>query len=428
MSVQVENLEKNMAKLTIEVPAAEFEKAVQSVYQKNKNQFSIPGFRKGKVPRHMIEKMYGAGIFYQEALDLVLPMAYENAAKESGLEIVSRPAIDITQIETGKDLIFTAEVAVKPEVILGQYKGIEVEAVEVSVSDEEVDAEIKREQEKNATVVTVEDRPIQDGDTAVIDYEGFVDGVAFEGGKADAFPLVIGSGQFIQGFEAQLIGKNAGEEVEVNVTFPTPYQAKELEGKDAMFKVKINEIKGKILPELDDEFASEVSDFETMDEYREDVKKNLLERKAAQAKCDKENAVVDKAVENAQMEIPEAMIVSRAEQMVDEFARRLQSQGLNMEMYMQYTGQTYEQMVEQRKPEAESSSRIRLMLEAVAKAENIEVSEDEVEAEIAKNAENFGMEVEALKNYYGEEGIAMIKSDLAVQKAIDLLVAEAVEK
>ena len=428
MSVQVEKLEKNMAKLTIEVPAEEFEKAVQSVYQRNKNKFSIPGFRKGKVPRHMIEKMYGVGVFYEEAVNDLLPMAYEDGVNESGLEVVSRPAIDVTQVEAGKPMVFTAEVAVKPEVTLGQYKGLEVAAADLSVSDEDVDAEIKKEQEKNATVVTVEDRAIADGDTAVIDFEGFCDGVPFEGGKGEAFPLVIGSGQFIPGFEEQLIGKNTGDEVEVNVTFPVPYQAKELEGKDAMFKVKVNEIKGKILPELDDEFASEVSDFETMDEYREDVKKNLAEKKANAAKQEKEDRLVDMAAANAEMEIPAAMIDTRAEDQVDDFARRLQSQGLSIEQYMQYTGLDRAKMVEQAKEQAEKSIRIRLMLEAVAKAENIAASEEECEAELAKMAESYGMEVETLKNYFGEREMAQIKADLEVQKAIDLLVAEAVEK
>ena len=428
MSVQVEKLEKNMAKLTIEVPAEEFEKAVQSVYQRNKNKFSIPGFRKGKVPRHMIEKMYGVGVFYEEAVNDLLPMAYEDGVNESGLEVVSRPAIDVTQVEAGKPMVFTAEVAVKPEVTLGQYKGLEVAAADLSVSDEDVDAEIKKEQEKNATVVTVEDRAIADGDTAVIDFEGFCDGVPFEGGKGEAFPLVIGSGQFIPGFEEQLVGKNPGDEVEVNVTFPVPYQAKELEGKDAMFKVKVNEIKGKILPELDDEFASEVSDFETMDEYREDVKKNLAEKKANAAKQEKEDRLVDMAAANAEMEIPAAMIDTRAEDQVDDFARRLQSQGLSIEQYMQYTGLDRAKMVEQAKEQAEKSIRIRLMLEAVAKAENIAASEEECEAELAKMAESYGMEVETLKNYFGEREMAQIKADLEVQKAIDLLVAEAVEK
>lgn len=428
MSVQVEKLEKNMAKLTIEVSAEEFDKAVQSVYQRNKNKFNIPGFRKGKVPRHMIEKMYGVGVFYEEAVNDLLPMAYENGVNESGLEVVSRPEIAVTQVEAGKPMVFTAEVAVKPEVTLGQYKGLEVAAADVTVSDEEVAEEIKREQEKNATVVTVEDRAIEDGDTAVIDFEGFCDGVPFEGGKGEAFPLVIGSGQFIPGFEEQLVGKNTGDEVEVNVTFPTPYQAKELEGKDAMFKVKVNEIKGKILPELDDEFASEVSDFETMDEYRADVAKKLAEKKAEAAKQEKEDRVVDMAAANAEMEIPEAMVNTRAEDQVDDFARRLQSQGLQMEQYLQYTGMTREQMVEQAKDQAEKSIRIRLMLEAVAAAENIEVSEDEVNAELEKMAQNYGMEVEMLKNYFGEKEIGQIKTDLAVQKAVDLLVAEAVEK
>jgi len=428
MSVQVEKLEKNMAKLTIEVPAEEFDKAVQSVYQRNKNKFSIPGFRKGKVPRHMIEKMYGAGVFYEEAVNDLLPMAYENGVNESGLEVVSRPEIDVTQVEAGKPMVFTAVVAVKPQVTLGQYKGLEVAAADVTVSDDEVLEEIKKEQEKNATVVTVEDRAIVDGDTAVIDFEGFCDGVPFEGGKGEAFPLVIGSGQFIPGFEEQIVGKNTGDEVEVNVTFPTPYQAKELEGKDAMFKVKINEVKGKILPELDDEFASEVSDFETMDEYRADVAKKLAEKKADAAKQEKEDRVVDMAAANAEMEIPEAMVNTRAEDQVDDFARRLQSQGLSMEQYMQYTGATREQLVEQSKEQAEKSIRIRLMLEAVAAAENIEVSEAEVDAEFEKMAQSYGMEVENVKNFFGEKEIGQIKTDLAVQKAVDLLVAEAVEK
>ena len=428
MSVQVEKLEKNMAKLTIEVPAEEFDKAVQSVYQRNKNKFSIPGFRKGKVPRHMIEKMYGAGVFYEEAVNDLLPMAYENGVNESGLEVVSRPEIDVTQVEAGKPMVFTAVVAVKPQVTLGQYKGLEVAAADVTVSDDEVLEEIKKEQEKNATVITVEDRAIVDGDTAVIDFEGFCDGVPFEGGKGEAFPLVIGSGQFIPGFEEQLVGKNTGDEVEVNVTFPTPYQAKELEGKDAMFKVKINEVKGKILPELDDEFASEVSDFETMDEYRADVAKKLAEKKADAAKQEKEDRVVDMAAANAEMEIPEAMVNTRAEDQVDDFARRLQSQGLSMEQYMQYTGATREQLVEQSKEQAEKSIRIRLMLEAVAAAENIEVSEAEVDAEFEKMAQSYGMEVENVKNFFGEKEIGQIKTDLAVQKAVDLLVAEAVEK
>lgn len=428
MSVQVEKLEKNMAKLTIEVPAEEFDKAVQNVYQRNKNKFNIPGFRKGKVPRHMIEKMYGVGVFYEEAVNDLLPMAYENGVNESGLEVVSRPEIAVTQVEAGKPMVFTAEVAVKPEVTLGQYKGLEVAAADLTVTDEEVAAEIKREQEKNATVVTVEDRAVEDGDTAVIDFEGFCDGVPFEGGKGEAFPLVIGSGQFIPGFEEQLVGKNTGDEVEVNVTFPTPYQAKELEGKDAMFKVKINEIKGKLLPELDDEFASEVSDFETMDEYREDVAKKLAEKKAESAKQEKEDRVVDMAAANAEMEIPEAMVLTRAEDQVDDFARRLQSQGLKMEQYLEYTGLTRDKMVEQAKDQAEKSIRIRLMLEAVAAAENIEVSEDEVNAELEKMAQSYGMEVEMLKNYFGEKEIGQIKTDLAVQKAVDLLVAEAVEK
>ncbi len=427
MSVQVENLEKNMAKLTVEVPAEEVTKAIQGAYQKNKNRFNVPGFRRGKVPQKMIEKMYGAGVFYEDAVNAMLPEAYEKAVQESGLEIVSRPEIDVVQIEAGKPMIFTAEVAVKPEVTLGQYKGVEVAKQDTFITEDDVMEEIKKEQEKNATVVTVEDRPVQKDDTAVIDFEGFCDGEAFEGGKGEDFPLVIGSGQFIPGFEDQLIGKNTGEEVEVNVTFPTPYQAKELEGKDAMFKVTIKEIKGKEDPEIDDEFASEVSEFDTLEEYKKEVADKLKERKEADAKRTKEDEAVQKAVENASMEIPAAMIKSQASNMVNEFAQRMQMQGLTMDQYMQYTGTTREQMEAQMEDQAKKRIEVRLTLEAVAKAEDIQVSEEEFDKEIAEMAENYKMEADKFKELIGEEEAGRMKMDIAVQKAVDLIVAEAKE-
>ncbi|MDI9241175.1 trigger factor [Fusibacillus kribbianus] len=427
MSVQVENLEKNMAKLTIEVPAEEVTKAIQGAYQKNKNKFNVPGFRKGKVPQKMIEKMYGAGIFYEDAVNAMLPGAYEKACEESGLEIVSQPEIDVTQIEAGKPMIFTATVAVKPEVTLGQYKGLEVAKQEVIVTDDDVMDEIKKEQEKNAAVVTVEGRPVEKDDTAVIDFEGFCDGEAFEGGKGTDFPLVIGSGQFIPGFEDQLIGKNVGDEVEVNVTFPTPYQAKELEGKDAMFKVTIKELKTKELPEIDDEFASEVSEFDTLEEYKKEVADKLKERLEADAKRKKEDEAVNKAVENASMEIPEAMIKTQASNMVNEFAQRMQGQGLTMEQYMQFTGTTREQMMEQMMDQAKKRIQVRLTLEAVAKAEDIQVSDEELDKEVEEMAKAYQMEAEQLKKFLGDAEKEQMKTDLAVQKAVDLLVAEAKE-
>ncbi|MCI8464315.1 MAG: trigger factor [Lachnospiraceae bacterium] len=427
MGVQVENLEKNMAKLTIEVPVEEVTKAIQGAYQKNKGRFNVPGFRRGKVPQKMIEKMYGVGVFYEDAVNALIPEAYEKAVTESGLEIVSRPEVDVTQMEAGKPMIFTAEVAVKPEVTLGEYKGLEVAKQETFVTDDDVMEEIKKEQEKNATVVTVEGRPVQKDDTAVIDFEGFCDGEAFEGGKGTDFPLVIGSGQFIPGFEDQLIGKNVGEEVEVNVTFPTPYQAKELEGKDAMFKVTVKEIKAKELPEIDDEFASEVSEFETLDEYKKEIADRLKERKEADAKRAKEDEAVNKAVENASMELPEAMIKTQAANMVNEFAQKMQGQGLTMEQYMQYTGTTRAQMEEQMEEQAKKRIEVRLTLEAIVKAEDIQVSEEELDKELEEMAKAYKMEADQLKTFMGEAETKQMKMDLAVQKAVDLVVAEAKE-
>lgn len=428
MSLQVEKLEKNMAKLTIEVPAEELEKAIQHAYQKNKNKINVPGFRKGKVPRQMIEKMYGPEIFYDDAANELIPDAYAKAADECELELVSRPVIDIVQIAKGQPFIFTAEVAVKPEVTLGAYKGIEVEKVDVTATEEEINAEIDKERESNSRTITVEDRAVQDGDMTVIDFEGFVDGVAFEGGKGTDYPLTIGSGAFIPGFEEQLVGAELGKEVEVNVSFPEEYHAKELAGKPAVFKCTVKEIKVKELPELDDDFAQDVSEFDTLEEYKADVKKKVEEKKAAQAKSAKEDAVIEKIIEGAQMELPEAMVKNQAEHLVDDFAQRLQMQGMSFDQYMQFTGSTVDAMVEQMKPQATKRIQSRLVLEAVAKAENIEIGEDEIEAEIGRMAEAYKMEVEKLKELITEEEKTNMKEDLAIQKAVDLVVEAAVEK
>ena len=425
MSVQVENLEKSMAKLTIEVSAEQFEAAMQKAYIKNKGRIQLPGFRKGKAPRAMIEKMYGAGIFYEDAANEIIPEAYEEAAKESGLVITSQPEIDVTQIEKGKSFIFTATVAVKPEVTLGEYKGLEYEAQPVEVTDEEVEEELKKVQNQQARTVTVEDRPVADGDIVTIDYEGFVDGTAFAGGKGTDYDLTIGSHSFIDTFEEQLVGKNAGEETEVNVTFPEQYHEASLAGKPATFKVTVKAIKAKELPELDDEFASEVSDFETLDENKADLKAKALERKEKEAKTAKQNALVDKAVENASMEIADAMITSQARNMANDFAQRLQMQGMTVDQYLQYTGLTREALVDQMKPQAETRIKNRLVLEAIAKAENIEVSDEEVEAEMQKMADAYKMELDKVKEYLGEAGKDSLKDDLAVQKAVDLIVDSA---
>lgn len=421
MSVQVEKLEKNMAKLTIEVPAAEFEAAIQEAYLKNKKRISLPGFRKGKVPRMMIEKMYGEGFFYEDAANAVIPKAYEKAAMESEIEIVSRPEINVEQIGKGKDFIFTATVAVKPEVTLGQYKGLEYDEKPVEVTDEDLEQELKKVQEQNARTITVEDRAIANGDIAVIDFTGSVDGEEFEGGKGEDYELVIGSHSFIDTFEDQLIGKNTGDEVEVNVTFPEDYQAADLAGKPALFKVVIKAIKTKEIPELDDEFASDVSDFDTLDEYKEDLKKTILEKKEKTAKTAKENALVDKVIENAQMDILEPMIELEVRQMADEFAQRMQMQGLSMEQYMQYTGLTSEKLLEEMKPNAEKKIKTRLVLEAVVDAEKIEVSAEELEAEYKKLADMYQMEVDKVKEIMGTAGEENMKKDIAVQKAVDVI-------
>ena len=425
MSVQVEKLEKNMAKLTVEVSAEDFKAAIKKAFNKNKNRFAIPGFRKGKAPQAMIEKMYGEGVFYEDAADEAINASYAEAMKESGLDIVSRPEVTIEKIGKDEPFVYSALVAVQPEVTLGQYKGVEVEKADASVSAEDVEAELKKVQEQNARLLTVEDRGVEDGDQTVIDFEGFVDGKGFEGGKAEDYPLTIGSHSFIDTFEEQLIGKKIGEECEVNVTFPTEYHAADLAGKPATFKVTVKEIKVKELPELNDEFASEVSEFDTLDEYKKDVEKKLAEKKEIEANSKNEDAVVAKVVENATMEIPDKMIDAQAENMVQDMARRMQSQGLSLDMYLKYTGMTVEQMKEQARPDAEKRIRTRLVLEAVAKAENIQISDEKVDEEVAKMAEAYKMEVEKLKSYMSESDVKQMKEDLAVQQAVDLLVAEA---
>ena len=428
MSLQVERLEKNMAKLTIEVPAEELEKALQNAYLKNRKQISVPGFSKGKVPRQMIEKMYGPEIFYDDAANALIPDAYAAAVDECELELVSRPAISIEKIAKGEPFVFTAEVAVKPEVTLGQYKGIEVEKEDTSATEEELQAALNKEQESNSRTITVEDRAVQDGDMTVIDFEGFADGTAFEGGKGTDYPLTIGSGAFIPGFEEQLIGAEIGKEVEVNVTFPEEYHAKDLAGKPAVFKCTVKEIKVKELPELDDEFAKDVSEFDTLEEYKADLKKKLEEKKAEEAKGRKEDAVIEKIIEGASMEIPDAMVETQAEQLVDDFAQRLQMQGMSMDQYMQYTGAGMEAMIERMKPQAVKRIQSRLVLEAVAAAEQIEIGEDEIEEEIGRMAEAYKMEVEKVKEILGESEKENMKDDLAIRKAIDLVTEAAVEK
>lgn len=425
MSLQVEKLEKNMAKLTVEVPAEQFEAALKTSYNKNKSRFNIPGFRKGKAPQAMVEKMYGVGVLYEDAINEAIDSTYAQAMEESGLDIVSRPEIGVDQVEKGKAFIYTATVAVKPEVTLGEYKGIEVEKAKPEVTDADVDAELKKVQEQNSRLVSIEDRPVADGDQTVIDFEGFVDGVPFDGGKATDYPLTIGSHSFIDTFEDQLIGKNLGEDVEVNVTFPAEYHAEELAGKPAVFKVKVKEIKVKELPELNDEFAGEVSEFETLDEYKADVKAKLAETKQQQATTENENNVVQKVVDNASMDIPEPMIDLQVRNMIEDYAHRMQSQGISLEQYMQFTGSTMEQMQEQMRPQAERRIRTRLVLEAVVAAEGLEASEEAVEAEIKKMSESYKMEPEKIREIVGEEGLKQMKEDLAVQEAVDFLVAEA---
>lgn len=428
MSVQVEKLEKSMAKLTIEVDAAEFDSAINKAYQKSRSKISLPGFRKGKAPRAMVEKMYGAGIFYEDAANIIIPDAYESAAKESGLVIVAQPEISVEQAEKGKPFIFTAMVAVKPEVTLGEYKGIEVEKQSVEVTQEDVDEEIERVREANSRMITVDDRETQDGDTVIIDFDGYCDGEPFEGGKAEDYSLVLGSHSFIDTFEEQLIGKNIDDEVEVHVTFPDQYQAEELQGKPAVFKVKIHEIKMKELPELDDDFAQDVSDCDTLEEYKEDLKKKLQESKEEAAKRAVEEDVVNQIIENAAMDIPEPMINMQTNQMIREFAQNLQYQGLSVEQYMQFTGMTQQSLVEEIQPQALKRIQSRLVLEAVAEAEGIDATEEEVEKELENMAAMYQLELDKLKERMGEGEMKQVHMDIAVQKAVEFVVDAAVEK
>ncbi len=427
MSLQVEKLEKNMAKLTIETEVEEFEKAIEKAYQKQKSKISIPGFRKGKVPRQMVEKMYGKEVFFEDAANILIPDAYDKALDECEEDIVSSPTIEVTQIEAGKPFVFTATVALKPEVKLGKYKGVKIDKIETEVTDEEVDAQLERERENNARNITVDDRPVEDGDMTTLDFEGFVDGVAFEGGKGENYPLTIGSGAFIPGFEEQLVGAKIGEETEVKVTFPEDYQAEHLQGKEAVFKCTVREIRKKELPELNDEFASDISEFDTLAEYREDVKKNLQEQKTKDAKREREDAAVKAAVEASEMEIPEAMLETQQKQMVEEFAQRITMQGISMEQYLQLTGSNYQQMVEQVKPQAEERVRSRLVLEAVAKAENLEATEEDYEEELKTMADVYQMEADKVRELMRERDKKSIMQDLAVRKAAEFIAENAKE-
>jgi len=421
MSVQVENLEKNMAKLTVEVAAEDFEKAVQAAYMKNRNKITIPGFRKGKAPRVMIEKMYGAGIFFEDAANALIQAEYPKAAEESGLDIVSQPEIDVVQIEKGKAFIFTAEVAVKPEVTLGEYKGLEVEISSVEVTEEEIAAELKKEQENNSRTIDVDDRAVAQGDMVTL---------AFEGGKGTDYPLTIGSNSFIPGFEEQLVGAELNVEKEVNVTFPENYHANDLAGKPAVFKCTVKAIKVKELPELDDEFAKDVSEFDTLEEYKADIAKNLKERKESVAKRETEDKAVDAVIENAQMDIPEAMIQNQIQQLMQDFIRRMQSQGLSIDQYYQFTGLDNAKIQEQMRPQALKRIQSRLVLEKIAEVENIQISDEKLEEELKSMAEMYKMEVEKLKEVMGDYEKEQIKKDMAVQEAVTLVAesAKVVEK
>lgn len=427
MSVQVEKLEKNMAKLTVEVPAGNVEKAIQGAYNKMKKSINIPGFRKGKAPRQLIEKMYGKEVFYNDAIDAMLPSAYSDAVEECGEEIVSHPQIDVVQIESGKPFVFTATVAVKPAVELGEYKGIQVEKAPIEVKDEEIEAQITKEREANSRTVTVDDRAVAQGDIVTLDFEGFVDGVAFEGGKGENYDLTIGSNTFIPGFEDQLVGAEIGKELDVNVTFPEEYGAKELAGKAAVFKCKVNGIKVKELPAVDDEFAQEVSEFDTLDEYKADIKAKLLKEKEDEAARAKEDAVIGKIIEGAKMEIPDAMVEYQTRQMLDEFAQRIQSQGISLDQYFQFTGLTEEKYMEEMKPRALQNIQSRLVLEAVAQAENLVAEEADIEEEIKKMADMYKMEADKIKELLGERQMEEMKKDIAVQKAAKLVAEAAVE-
>jgi len=427
MSLQVEKLEKNMAKLTVETSAEELENALQKAYLKNRGSIALPGFRKGKAPRKVVEKMYGAGVFYEDAANILIPEAYAKEVEGSELDLVSQPEIDVVQIEAGKPFIFTAEVALKPEVTLGEYKGVEVPKQVIEVTEEEIQAEVDKERENNSRIINVDDRAVAQGDIVVLDYEGFVEGVAFEGGKGENHELTIGSGSFIPGFEEALIGSKIDEDVDVNVIFPEEYQEEKLAGKPAVFKCKVHEIKVKELPEADDDFAKDISEFDTLDEYKDNIKKDLTEKKEKDAKSARETAAIEKAVENAEMEIPDPMVAEQVKQMAEDFSRRIQSQGLTIEQYFQFTGMTAEKFMEQMKPEALKRIQNSLVLEAVAKAEDIQASDEKLEEEIVKMAQTYKMEVDKLKELMGDNEINQLKQDLAIQEAVALISEAAVE-
>lgn len=429
MSFKVEQLEeKNMVKLVIEATAEEFEAGLNNAYNKSKSKINVPGFRKGKAPRKIIEQLYGQEVFFEDAANAIIPDAYAKACIESELDIVSQPKISVTQLEKGKPFVFEAEVAVRPEVELGNYKGVEVSKVDTEATDADVEEEIKKVAEQNSRTITVEDRAVKDGDMTVIDFEGFVDGVAFEGGKGENYPLTIGSHSFIDNFEDQIIGMNIGDEKEINVTFPEDYHAEELKGKPATFKVSVKEIKEKQLPDIDDDFAQDVSDFDTLDEYKADLKKKIAERKEAEAKRQKETEAIEKIVADSKMDIPQAMIDTQVTRMAEDFAQRLQQQGLSLETYFKYTGLTAEKILDDMKPEAVKRIQNSLVLEAVAKAENIQVSDDEFNAELSKMADMYKMEVDKIKEFMGESEEKQMRDDIAIQKAVDLIVSSAVEK
>lgn len=429
MSFKVEQLEeKNMVKLVIEATAEEFEAGLNTAYNKSKSKINVPGFRKGKAPRKIIEQLYGQEVFFEDAANAIIPDAYAKACIESELDIVSQPKISVTQLEKGKPFVFEAEVAVRPEVELGNYKGVEVSKVDTEATDADVEEEIKKVAEQNSRTITVEDRAVKDGDMTVIDFEGFVDGVAFEGGKGENYPLTIGSHSFIDNFEDQIIGMNIGDEKEINVTFPEDYHAEELKGKPATFKVSVKGIKEKQLPDIDDDFAQDVSDFDTLDEYKADLKKKIAERKEAEAKRQKETEAIEKIVADSKMDIPQAMIDTQVTRMAEDFAQRLQQQGLSLETYFKYTGLTAEKILDDMKPEAVKRIQNSLVLEAVAKAENIQVSDDEFNAELSKMADMYKMEVDKIKEFMGESEEKQMRDDIEIQKAVDLIVSSAVEK
>lgn len=428
MSSQLEKLENNQVKLTMEVSAERFEEGMKYAYNKNKNHISIPGFRKGKAPRTFVEKTYGPELFYEDAINYVIPDAYEAALKEHNLDVVSRPEFDVEKVEKGQNLILTALVTVKPEVVLGQYKEIETPKMDVEVKEEEIEEELKQAQDKNARIITVTDRPIKDGDEVIIDYEGFIDGEAFDGGKGTDYSLKIGSHTFIDTFEEQLIGANLGDDLVLNVNFPEEYQQKDLAGKPALFKVEVKEIKEKELPPLDDEFAKDVSEFDTLDEYKQDIKAKLLEQKEKAAKLEKERTVLEKIIENAEINVPEVMITNQIEQMVQDFSMRMKYQGLPIEQYLQFTGQTMDRLKENFRPDAEFQIKARLVLEQIAEVENIEVTDEELDEEFNRMAEQYKMELDKLLSTVGDSEKESIRGDIKIRKAVDLVVNSSKEE